>query len=262
MSSTTLLAAAGFSLVSAAVYVFLGVRLGLREVSPEGALPARMFAAWWLGLGSSTVMTGIMTLAGGLGFVNVDLFLVLTYLNVGLICVALCGLLYYLLYLYTGLRNILAPLAVFYLAYFVLLLLFLQYSHASGVDLKDWQVALHYDRQPGGVFLALVIGLLLLPQLLGGLAYLTLYFKARGPTQRYRIALVSLAILVWFGSPLLGLGAGVSNNVSWQLLTRFVSLAAAITILLAYYPPGWVQRKWGIVSIRAQPVKGGAEAAR
>ena len=95
----------------------------------------------------------------------------------------------------------------------------------------------------------MLIVLLLLPQIIGGFAYFTLYFRVTETTQKYRILLVSWSIIIWFLSPLAALAGGLAEQDWWQLASRLIGLAAALTILIAYLPPRWLKQRYGIISL-------------
>jgi uncharacterized membrane protein HdeD (DUF308 family) len=95
----------------------------------------------------------------------------------------------------------------------------------------------------------ILIVLLLLPQIIGGLAYFTLYFRVSEVTQKYRILLVSWSIIVWFLSPIIALAGGLAQQDWWQLVSRLIGLVAALTILMAYLPPRRLKQRYGIISL-------------
>jgi hypothetical protein len=86
-------------------------------------------------------------------------------------------------------------------------------------------------------------------QIAGGFAYFTLYFRMSEPTQKYRILLVSWSIISWFVTPFIGIAGGLTDYDWWQVVSRLIGLVAALTVLLAYWPPGWVQQRYGVVSL-------------
>ena len=85
--------------------------------------------------------------------------------------------------------------------------------------------------ESGPVYWAAIL-LLILPPFLAAGGYLSLYWKVDQPVQKRRILLVSLSILVWFGTALAGTGASESDV--WRIVSRLIGLAAAATILYAY----------------------------
>jgi hypothetical protein len=117
------------------------------------------------------------------------------------------------------------------------------------VTVGRWGTTVAYRSQITGPLFLLILLLLVVPQILAGLAYFTLYFRVQDATQRYRILLVSWSIVIWFGSALVASFAGLSNYDWWQIVNRLIGLAATLTILTAYRPPRWIKRRYGIASI-------------
>jgi hypothetical protein len=247
---STLLFSAFFALAAASIYAYVGWRLSRRVVaSSEAKLAWQSFTVWWYGLAATTLIGGLLNLFGALGLTILPLFITATYINLLVICLALWGLLYYLIYLFTGKSQWLVPLGIFYLLYYALLVYYITASMPEGIQLDRWRAALDYRVPLTGPFYAFVIVLLLLPQIIGGLAYFTLYFQVPGVTQKYRVLLVSWSIIIWFLSPLLALMSGLSEQDWWQIASRLIGLAAALTILMAYLPPRWLKQRYGIVSL-------------
>jgi hypothetical protein len=249
MTEATLAAGGAFALLSAAVYAFVGWSLSQRKVSPDAQLAARLFSVWWVGLAATTAAGGMLTLAAAAGIQNLAIHVTITHVNLLAICAALWGLLYYLLYLFTGKRGIFYPLTAFYAVYYVGLIYFVNVSDPIGIEVRRWNVALDYANDITGLPLQLLVAFLVLPQFFGAAAYLTLYRKVKEPTQKYRIALVGLSILIWFGSAYAGAAAGLGTSDTWQVVTRVIALGASLTIYFAYHPPGFVRRR-GIASVR------------
>jgi hypothetical protein len=247
---STLLFSTLFALVSAGIYGYVGWHLGKRVVpSSEGQLAWRAFTIWWYGFAASTLIGGLQNLFGALGLTSIPLFITVTQINLLATCITLWGLLYYLTYLFTGNRRLLLPLAVFYMIFYFLLLYYNAASIPDSVEVGRWSAILTYHAPlPGPVFVILAL-MLLLPQIIGGIAYFTLYFRVPEITQKYRILLVSWSIIIWFLSPFISLIGDVSQQDWWQLTSRTIGLAAALTILMAYLPPRWLKQRYGIISL-------------
>ena len=249
MSTTTLLAAGAFACVSALVYGSVGRRLQRRHVYGEATLAKDLFSVWWYGLACVTAMGGLFSLGAAFFAPNFVLILGLTYVAILVLCVALWALAYYLLYLFTGRRGLLMPLAGLYLVYFAYLAFFIAAASPDRLEVGKWTVQLHYTQEfsgsAGGALSVLILG----PLLIGALAYFRLFFKVEGATQRYRIALVALSFMVWFGSSIVASVGGISTNDVWQLASRVIALAASLVILLAYLPPAWVKQRYGVRSV-------------
>lgn len=253
----TLLLSTFFALVAAGIYGYVGWRLSKRVVSSSDARQAwQLFTVWWYGLAATTLIGGFLTLFGALGLTDLSLFITATYVNLLISCIALWGLLYYLIFLFTGDRRSLVPLTIFYIGYYVSLVYYITASTPSHVNVGRWNATVAYNAPFAGPFFALIVILLLLPQIIGGFAYFTLYFRVRDATQKYRVLLVSWSIIVWFLSPLIALAGGLAEQDWWQLVSRFIGLAAALTILIAYLPPRWLRERYDITSLSNQSQEG------
>jgi hypothetical protein len=250
MIQPTLLFGASLSTLCAAIYFYVGRVLSRRRASsPDSRLAWRLFVVWWYALASSNVITAALSLLGGFGIIGLPLFTTFTLLNLLAICVALYGLVFYLLYLFTGSRKVLGPLSVFYIGYYTLLVYYVQASTPMEVTIKRWTASLSYQSPLTGPFFTLVLLMLLLPPILGGLAYFLLYFRVETMTQKYRVLLVSWSIVIWFLSVSIATFGGFSDSDIWQLLSRFIGLGAACAILFAYQPPSWIKRRFGVNSL-------------
>ena len=108
---------------------------------------------------------------------------------------------------------------------------------------------MNYQQQPTGPFFTLMAIMLVFPQIIGSLAYFTLYFRVKEPTQKYRVALVSWSIIVWFLSSFIASISGLSQYDWWQILSRLIGLGATLTILVAYQPLNWIKTRLGVSSI-------------
>lgn len=250
MVNISLLIGSVVMLASAAIYFYVGDRLARRSLSaPDVRLAWVLFVVWWYALALVTVVGGIQGLLGAVGIRDLPLFLALTQLNLLATCVALFGLLYYLIFLLSGKSRSIVPLTIFYVVYYTLLLYYINLLAPVDIVLGRWTATLQYQHPFAGPLFAFVLVLLVFPQILGSLAYFTLYFRVRDSTQKYRVLLVSMSIFLWFGSAFAGSAAGISNFDWWQIVSRLISFAAALTILAAYRPFRWIKERLGVGSI-------------
>ena len=246
----TLLFSTVFALVSAGIYGYVGWRLGKRVISSsEARLAWWSFTVWWYGLAATTLIGGFQNLFGAFGLTSLSLFVTAAYINILPACIALWGLLYYLIYLFTGNSRSRLPLAVFYMIYYVLLVYYTTASIPDSVEVGRWSTTLINRAPLRGPFFVILAVLLFLPQIIGSIAYFTLYFRVTDVTQKYRILLVSGSIIVWFLSPYAALAGGLAQHDWWQVASRLIGLAAALTILMAYLPPRWLKQRYGIISL-------------
>jgi len=256
-NQSTLLFSAFFAMTAAGIYGYVGWRLSKRVISSaEARLAWWSFTVWWYGLAVTTLIGGFQNLFGVVGLTSLPLFVTATYINMLAICIALWGLLYYLIYLFTGNSRSRVPLAIFYITYYFMLVYYITTSIPSDVSVSRWNTTLTYRAPLTGPFFGVVVVLLLLPQIIGGLAYFTLYFRVPEVTQKYRVLLVSWSIIIWFLSPLIALAGGIGQQDWWQLASRFIGLAAALTILMAYLPPRWLKQRYGIISLSDESQEG------
>jgi hypothetical protein len=247
--STTLLLSGLFSVAGAIIFFVVGDRLRRRRITTTRVrLAWNLFVLWWFGAALATLSGGVESVLGAFGIQDLALFLTITQLNVLAICASLFGLLYYLMFLLVGTSRPLLPLVAFYVAYYALLEYYFNILNPIGVSVGRWTVTLLYQHAPVGPLFAVMLSLLIVPQMLGSLVYFFLFFRVRDATQRYRILLVSWSIFLWFGSALLGSAAGFST-FAWQVTIRIIGLAAACVILLAYQPFQWVRRRFGVISL-------------
>ncbi len=246
------------AVVSSLLYIYVGVMTGRRSVPDEARTALRAWQAWWVGLGLVGLLaTAVNPWLERAGSETLYLAYILPVLVIVLAIVA--ALVYYLLYLYTGNARVLTwallyfgALTVFYVVLFLGAFSPEGYPHYERVDGENT-----FLLGPDGDVtetLTLVAGIFLILPLLGSaVAYALLYFRLDGATERYRIAMVSGALVVWFGSSFLGtILTGVFGDLPdwWPVATQGIALAAATMVLVAYYPLRAWKRRYGLRSLR------------
>ncbi len=250
MSATTLAVSAAGSFLTAVLYLYIGHVLRQRQVSAEARLANGMFVLWWQAIGGLGLLGVAILLVYITG--SLPMWLYQTYITLVLlgIFVALWGLQFYLVYLYTGSRRSFVPLGVFYAVLFVGTMTLIEYlGRPDRIVDNGWALQTEPKFELGPAFGLAFTLILIGPQLVAAVAYARLFFKARDPTQRYRIALVTGSIIVWFGSGVVATGAQVSDELSYQLFSRLIGIAGALVIFMAYKPPNWIRQRFGIHSI-------------
>src|SRR5688572_20175973 len=101
--------ATSLSLLSALGFTLVGRTIQKRDVSPQMSIGQNAFVLWWYSLAAVTLAG---TLAGLPVFHDIEAFLTLTVMLLLILCVGLCGLLFYLVFLFTARRSLLVPMAV------------------------------------------------------------------------------------------------------------------------------------------------------
>jgi hypothetical protein len=241
------------NLIAAAIYAAVARMLAARPEEAHAVQARQAFAAWWYVLAGLSLLGAASDLVSMADAWTLPLLVALTQVVLLVILMAFAALLYYLLYLYTGWADSWKWIGVAYLLFWGFLVYLVALFQPDGLEPGLINPQLHYVHDPKGSAAAAALGLLLLlPIIAGAIGYFTLYFRAKEPTQRYRIAVVSLSIVLWFSFSLVGSIAGVSQSLPWVLLSRLVSLAAAACVYAAYRPPRWVQRRWGVQGVPAR----------
>jgi hypothetical protein len=226
--------AVSLSLLSAVGFLLVGRTVQKRDVSRSMRIGQDAFVVWWYALAGATFLGAATNLPL---FADLEAFLALTILSLLVLSIGLCGLLFYLVFLFTEKRSLLLPMAIGYAGFFLFLAWFILAPQPIGVESNGWGRELVYadeEALTSGPLLGLAIALLIGPQIVAALGYLSLYWKVDDPMLRRRILLVSLSILTWFGSGLIGTGSDVAESDWWQLTSRLIGLAAAATIYYAY----------------------------
>ncbi|MFA5944094.1 MAG: hypothetical protein WC876_06480 [Candidatus Thermoplasmatota archaeon] len=246
----------GLAIASTIVYAAVGYQVGRRAGAPADRLAMRMFQAWWFGLAGLSAFTPLVAILGLFDADTYGLMLILIQALLIIVFAAIAGLVYYLLYLYTGKRWVIGAVMV----YFLVMIVWLEYILlAADIDgygvppdggMKTFLTA-DGERIKTDPLQGLVFGLLIaIPPILSAIAFFLLYFKTTMAEQKYRIAMISASLVVWFGSSLVGTITGLSNNPStqeaWRLANGSVALCASAAVYLAYKPPMWIRRRLGI----------------
>lgn len=247
---------ASLQLVAGVLYTYVGAKVGRRRVSPDAQLAVRLFQFWWYGLAALSFFSPVLLVGQALfGDLPIPIWLTVVNVLLTLICAAIVGLCYYLLYLYTGKRWLIVPVSLFYglLAFGLLTLIAYLNPHLPYVT-DDQGHHPTYDHDLRGTWVSAAIGFgLILPPFGAALAYLLLFFRVQDRTARYRIALVSGSFIAWFGSSLIAQLLRIPTQTeAWRITSLLISLAAAVVVLLAYLPPRWVQKKYEVESIAAE----------
>lgn len=241
--STTLAIAACLSFLAALALAWLGWVIWLRPASSRGARTASaMFALWWYALAVRSAIGGVRDLSVALDEPPLSLMVGLQFMNLVAVCMGLAGLLYYLLYLYTGRAVWFWPLTLGYAAYAGALV------HANlrwepiGVTVTAWDVSLDFANAAAP---ATTLGLLLIligPQLVASLALFALSARLPTSASRVRLVVVSSAIFVWFASTFLASALGAREHEAWQVIELFIPLLVGLPVLAVHRPPAWLRR--------------------
>lgn len=202
-----------------------------------------LFAVWWFGLAASTAIGGARSLLGAVGILDLAIHATLSMVSLLPLCVALWGLLYYLLFLYTGRKSILWPLSALYALVYLSFVALIVWLAPTGAEASASGVTLTYAREASGPVVWAFLAVLLGPIVVAAILYGSLYFRLKDRSQRYRVGLVSAGFLVWFAAPAVAFVAGVADDAWWPVASHVIGLVVPGIVLLAYKPPSWVRRR-------------------
>lgn len=249
-SDSLVLAQAAIQIGSAALYLWVARIVVRRDVEPHARRANAAFAAWWFAFGFAFMLIPFLNLPSRVfGYENIALSVTLLNAILILIVIAIWGLVYYLVYLYTGSRKSFWPLAVFYAILGFLLLFLVAYLAPNGYGPEG---QLTYTREQLSGAPSVTIGLLFsLPVVIAAIAYGSLFFRVKNVLAKYRIGLVSAAFLLQFGwsalSAVLQLSARYPNSIWLSLLSNALGAIAAVAVIMAFHPPRPVRRRFKLL---------------
>lgn len=254
MTAGTLLLGAGLELAAAGLFARVAQVTLRRPASPAGRGALLAFAAWWFGASAILAIGGIATLIGLVGFFDPTFHFALLLLRALPISGGVLGLVYYLVYLYTGSRRALMPLVALYAAHFAFTLYYLLSLAPIHVETTAWEIRAAGTSPPGAA-LDIVFGMALALPILGATAaYATLLTRVDDRTQRYRVATVSIAIAQWFLFVLFGFVGGFTTRDWFFLIYTGPGLVAAALVLAAYEPPAFLRERLSVDAVpRREP---------
>lgn len=233
-ASSTLLVSGAIQLVTAASFFYAGRTIS-RETRTTHRGAMRAFVTWWSGVGTYLLLEGVLTIVAATATVPLAILVGSRYLGYVAIAAGLWGLTYYVLFLWTGRAALRWPLAALFTLLVISLIGILAANRPIGVDVERWLVLLRFETPVRGPFYTATLAGFALPPILASIGYLSLWRRATTRHQRYRIALVSLSIILYLGS---GLVVRLGTN-DWLMFVNLtvVGLGTAFAVLFAYHPP-------------------------
>jgi hypothetical protein len=252
-------AAGATNLLSTPVYGYVAWRLYKRPVPREAQLPAIQFSAWWIAIAVGAGITGIEGILGASGALTLPLALTAYILTLLIDSVALWGLVAYLLYIYTGRGQVLL-LSAFYGAFYLAALYYTVARHAIGVTEVAGVPTLVYANGNSGPVFAFVVLALIVPEVVAVILYASLLRQTTERTLRYRITLVTVALVLYFGLAFFGPPSTWVYADAWTLVKAGLDVFGAIIVLLAYFPPSAVRARLRVGRIGV-PLPGTDDAA-
>lgn len=244
MVESVLLFSATTTILVAVAYLYLAVRLAKRRRADDAdaTRALRMFAAWWGLTAANQILASGLYVAAAFGWTDKSAMVAYVVVQRLLLSASLVGLMAYLLYLFRG-RQHLVALSVFYALFFAFQLWTVFAQEPSGVLVSRWRTDLVYTASVPAWTGLVTLVVVVLPALIGSLAYLR--FLGRVPTrsQRARILAIGVGLTVWWVLALVAGQRAAYDSDAIQLANRTVGLVVALAILFAFEPTPWMQKR-------------------
>jgi len=238
--ATTLFVGMLVRVVTAIIFGALALTVDRRRVHPAARPANTMFALWWWAIGLQQLLTAVRTGLWSLGL-PLSLHVGLSLVSTAALLMGLAGLLYYLIYLYTGRALLLWPLIGAYAASFVWW--FGRFAALEPIDvvLDDLTIRFVFGAPPSQELLLGALAFLVGPQLLACVAIVVLAFRLPASAARVRLTVVAVGVVLWFGSSVAVMFIGV-DGIVWDVVRLFAAPLVGVSVLLAYAPPPWLAR--------------------
>ena len=235
------------SFVVGAIYLFIGLRLSERKVSSGSRLASIQLALWWGGLGADLALGAIELACALAGILTFSLAMTLYLVTIIVVVSSLWGVTGFLTYVYTG-RYHLLEVGGIYIAFYLAFLYWFFSEAPNAIAIEAGSAVWKYGNS-GNLALELVLVLLLLvPEILAAVLYLSLLRRTRDSAQRYRITLVGGGILLFFAIDVVIPG----TTIPWLIARTILLAIPALMSLAAYYPPAWARRRYGATAIETE----------
>ena len=233
-----------FVLATAAVLTYVGVlQQGRAAGSPSDRAAIVAFAWWWYGAAAVLFLIGLQSLLVLAGIETLAVHNAIRYVRMVPLSVAVGSLLFFMLYLLTGKIVWRTLLKVGYGGFFLFTIYYAYLSEPVHLRVTAWDVRMT-PQTPVPPALGILFGVLLAgPILFATIAYATLFFKVKDPTHRYRLALLALSFIVWFGAILIGFLLRWTGYDWFPLVYETPGILAGALVIMAYRPPQWIQRR-------------------
>jgi hypothetical protein len=230
------------------VYCFVGYRLFQRPVSMEARLASAQFSTFWYAIGVTAALIAFESLLAAAGVLSLSIAVTVGLVSVLIDCVFLWAIVDFLVYVYSG-RYHLRLVTGFYCLFYFLALYYTILEHPYAVVIRAGVPSLS-ETSVGMPALELVVVVgLLFPEFIAAILYLSLLRRTQDRSQRFRITVVGLSIIAWFGLEFFFPSSTTGETFARSLL----ELIPAFLTLMAYLPPEWMRRRFRITGVPGLP---------
>ena len=234
MTAATLLTGAALDAASTVLFVHVARRT-LAVLPRDRSHSTEAFALFWFGVAVVNALQALLEVVALVRDPGLALAFAVWNTRIVLALVSFAGLVYYLMYLYTGRATSRSVIIVFYALTFLLMQAWLIGARPIGTDVQGWRVDLTFEGPTRTPLYGAVVLMFFVPPLVAAGAYLWFMRVVDDPAQRRRVRLLSASLVVYFA----GLTLGYLNPgwAWWGLLENVLGLAAASGAIAAFRPP-------------------------
>ncbi len=244
-----MLITAGASLSAAAAFAWVAWGLSRRPYPSHVRWVGLGFVTWWAMFGFEALTDGLRVLLAVGGDPDVAAYMTLARLKIVAAGIAVWGLGYYVLYLWTGSSKWAIPVGIFAALHAFYFLFAFELRDPSGVTLGDWAPRLVLA-EPGGMLLgSLGIVFFFLPPMLLAIGLLALVGRLDSRTRRFRVVSVAVVILVWHATQLVQANPATSGDSPVFAILSLANVATALLAYTTYYPPSLFRDRLGLKSL-------------
>lgn len=255
MPGAMLLASVVVTLPLALAFLVVGARFHRR--SREEKQPALLlFAAFWVGVGLYGLAEALWILAWLAGVSSLPVALLVLHLKIVATVGGFAGLVGYLLAIRGVDRRIIGAIFGSYALVLAVVETFYSWRTPVGQEAGSWGMSLVYLENATEPWWSMLLVLLFVPPLLASLSYALLLRTTDDPTVRYRIALTSASLFLFFAPLFLGWRAG--GFPWWGGVEKGLSALMALGVILATWPPSRVRKRLAAMPVVERAVRDAA----
>ncbi len=254
MVAWVLLETAVVSLGIAAVYSFVAYRLYERPVSSDARLASLQFSVFWYALGATAALGAVEAVLAAGGVLTLSVAITISLAEILIDCVFLWAIVDFLVYVYTG-KYYLIPVSAFYALFYVAALYYTVLSHPYELVVRAGLPTLLTVPVTSKLLVDVVDIGLVFPEFVAAFLYLSLLRRTEDRGQRFRITVVGLGIVAWFGLTFFF----PAPTATLGLVRSLLQLIPAVLTLLAYFPPPWIRER---LQVHPIPTSREADPAR
>lgn len=232
----TLLLAGLVNMTAGALFAYVGLRFVPRRTSRDSQLANQAFATYWTCMGLYHLIDGAQETAASVGYAPFDAFLFLRYLSLPILTLAVGGVTFYFVYLFTGRQTLAWPVVGAFSLVLMTMTFHIRDREPIGVIVSAWNTDLLYARPYESLFFDVILLALVLPPIVGAAFYLRLRRSLTEPHDRRRVLVIGWSILLWSLAAFLARALG-SNDFLEFLSRPVLGLLAAASVLAAYRMP-------------------------